>query len=281
MRCSTPLTHLALAGAVAFTSAAITAFAQPTSTRESSALRLARLFADGVVLQRDKPIAVWGWAEPNAEVSVVFRGRSSHAKAAGDGRWLAKLPAEPAGGPYELTVRSGGAHIDLRDVLVGDVWVASGQSNMEFTVSQANNAAREIASANDPMIRQFKVPNSWSDAPEPDLAGGSWVRADSQHVGAFTAVGYFFARDIRRSVKVPIGLINTTWGGSNIETWMSRGAQHITDRAWSEIRRAADASLAATRDALRAKLGGLPEKDSGLVGDRAVWAALRAVTVAP
>jgi sialate O-acetylesterase len=272
MRSSTPLTRLALAGVVAFTSLANTTVAQTTSTRESSGLRLAGLFTDGAVLQRDKPIAIWGWAEPNADISVVFRGRTSHAKAAGDGRWLAKIPAERAGGPYELTVRSRGAQIDLRDVLVGDLWVASGQSNMEFTVSQANDAAREIASANDPMIRQFKVPNSWADAPEGDLAGGAWVRADSQHVGAFTAVGYFFARDIRRSVKVPIGLINTTWGGSNIETWMSRGAQHITDSAWREIRRVADARLSAIREALRAKVGGLPEKDSGLVNDRPVWA---------
>src|ERR1043166_6476931 len=122
MRSSTSLTRLALAGAVAFAPPPNTTFAQTTSTRESSALRLASLFTDGVVLQRNKPIAVWGWAEPNADVSVSFRGRTSHAKAAGDGRWLAKLPAERPGGPYELTVRSGGAHIDLPDLLVGAAW---------------------------------------------------------------------------------------------------------------------------------------------------------------
>jgi sialate O-acetylesterase len=171
-----------------------------------------------------------------------------------------------------MTVRSGDARIDIHNVLVGDVWVASGQSNMEFQVATGNNAAQEIASANDSLIRQFKVPHSWATSPQDELAGGSWDPADPRHVGAFTAVGYFFARELRKSAGVPIGLINTTWSGANIETWMSRGAQRITDSAWTDILRAQDAHMSAMREAVRAKLGALPTKDAGLVNGRALWA---------
>lgn len=225
-----------------------------------------------MVLQRRKPIAIWGSAPAKTQVSIGFRGHTTRTTSNATGSWMAKLPAGEAGGPFELTVRAADAHIDLHSVLVGDVWVASGQSNMEFVVSQGNNAAQEIAAANDSLIRQFKVPNSWSNDPEDDLAGGAWTPADPQHVGDFTAVGYFFARELRKTVKVPIGIVNTTWGGSNIETWISRGAQHISDSAWSELLRADDARSKQTRDALRAKLGALPTKDSGLVNGTAPWA---------
>jgi sialate O-acetylesterase len=171
-----------------------------------------------------------------------------------------------------MTVRSGAARTEVRNVLVGDVWVASGQSNMELELSRANNAAQEIAAANDSLIRQFKVPNSWADSPEDEVSGGSWEPADSRHAGAFSAVGYFFARALRKSTHVPIGIVNTTWGGSNIETWISRGAQHITDSAWADITRAQDARLSAVRDAIRVRLGALPATDSGLMNGRALWA---------
>src|SRR5213078_312703 len=98
---------------------------------------------------------------------------------------------------------------------------ASGQSNMEFQVGSAANAAQAIADASDSTIREFKVPNSWSNAPAEDLAGGAWLPADRAHVGTFSAVAYFFVRHLRPSVAVPIGIVNTTWGGSNIETWIS------------------------------------------------------------
>jgi sialate O-acetylesterase len=169
-------------------------------------------------------------------------------------------------------VRAGDERIGLHDVLVGDVWVASGQSNMEFRLSEGMNAAREIANARDSLIREFKVPNSWSADPEDDLAGGAWAPADPQHAGSFSAVAYFFARDLRKSEHVPIGIVNSTWGGSNIETWISRAAQHITDAEWAAMRRAEDAYLLAVRDTLQTRIGGLPSMDSGLVSGRAVWA---------
>jgi sialate O-acetylesterase len=246
--------------------------AQPAPAATSGALRLSRLFGDGIVLQRRKPIAVWGWAPAGAQITIAFRGRTTRATSSRNGSWMAKLPASEAGGPFELTVRAGDAHVDLHNVLVGDVWIASGQSNMEFTVSQGNNTAQEIAAANDSLIRQFKVPDSWSNDPQNDLVGGSWTPADRQHVGDFSAVAYFFARELRKSTKVPIGIVNTTWGGSNIETWIGRGAQHISDSAWTALLHAEEARLEQTRAALRAKLGGLPTKDPGLMNGVAVWA---------
>ena len=248
----------------------VTAGRIPSS--HAAELRLARIFGDGMVLQRNKPVVVWGWATPRERVTVTFHGHSAAAVAAADGTWKASLPAERAGGPFELTVRAGDGQIELHDVLVGDVWVASGQSNMEFTLRQAMNAEREIANAHDSLIRQFKAPNSWADSPEDDLAGGSWAPADPQHAGEFSAVAYFFARDLRASERVPIGIVNTTWGGSNIETWISRAAQHLSDSAWSAMQRVEEAHMRAVRDSLRARIGGLPTQDAGMSNGRAAWA---------
>ena len=235
-------------------------------------LRLPRVFADGMVLQRDKPLRVWGVAPSGARVVVSFRNHSLSANANARGEWNVDLPAERAGGPFELVVRSDAKTLQFRDVFVGDVWVASGQSNMEFRLAQASNGAEAIAAANDRQLRQFKVPTSWSNAPEDDVVGGAWTVADPQHAGDFTAVGYFFARDLRAALGVPIGIINTTWGGSNIQTWMSRQALGFTDSAWSAVVAAEDAYNRAIRDSLRVKLGTLPTKDSGLAGDKALWA---------
>jgi sialate O-acetylesterase len=247
--------------------------AQPAGTVGlPGTLRLFRLFGDGMVVQRDKPVAVWGWSQPASRVAVDFRGRIATARADRRGAWRVTLPAGRAGGPFTLVARSGEQRIEVHDVLVGDVWVASGQSNMEFTVAQANNAAVEISAANDSLIRHFKVPQSYANEPEDDLAGGSWAPADSKHVGAFTAVGYFFARELRKTTRVPVGLINSTWGGSNIETWLSRDAQHISDSAWASIVDAEASRTASMREAIRARIGGLPATDSGVVNGRAVWA---------
>jgi len=224
------------------------------------------------VFQRDKPLRVWGVATPRARVGVSFRSHSRSATANARGEWTVNFPAERAGGPFELVVRSDTKTLEIHDVFVGDIWVASGQSNMEFTLAQASNGADAVAAANDRQLRQFKVPTSWSNVPEDDVVGGDWRMADPQHAGDFTAVGYFFARDLRTALRVPIGIINTTWGGSNIQTWMSRQALGITDSAWSVLVAAEEAYGRAIRDSLRAKFGTLPTKDAGLAGDKAPWA---------
>jgi sialate O-acetylesterase len=239
----------------------------------AAALRLPVIFGDGAVLQRGKPIRIWGWANPNARVDVAFRGRRAQARTDSAGGWQVLLPPGIAGGPFDLTVSSGAERVDRHDILVGDVWLASGQSNMEWRLADSRDAAAAIASSRDTRLREFKIPNSWSLMPEAELAGGVWQRADSSHVGAFSAVAYYFARELRRSTGVPIGIVNSTWSGSNIETWISRRAQGLSDADWTGMVAAQRAQDDSVRHALRARLGELPLTDSGLVNGRALWAA--------
>ena len=243
------------------------------NTSAASGLRLPKLFADGMVMQRDVRLPVWGWAAPGAAVTVTLAGNTARGTANAEGAWAVTLPALRAGGPHEITVQSSATRLQVRDVLVGDVWIASGQSNMEWPVRMANDSAREIAAANDWRIRQFKVPTSWAASPADELVGGSWAPATPQHVGAFSAVGYFFARELRKSVNVPIGLINTSWGGSNIETWLSREAHGLNDSAATALLEREREYLDAIRDSLTARLGTLPTQDAGIVDGRAVWAS--------
>lgn len=250
-----------------------TAAARAVNPQAADSLRLPPLFSDGMVLQRDRPIVVWGWAKPGDRVTVWIARNSGRSTASVDGAWQVTLPPNPAGGPFTLTVQAGDVRRDVHDVLFGDVWLASGQSNMEWEVAQANNAQAEIANAHDSVIRQFKIPVSWSNTPERELSGGVWTAADPAHVGRFTAVGYFFARELRKSVPVPIGIINATWGGSAIETWMSRRAQHLSDSAWAALLRDNEKRQTAIRERLRATLGELPERDVGLTPSGAPWAA--------
>ena len=249
--------------------AAGTASAQNDSART---FRLPRLFGDGMVLQRQARIPIRGWNAPARPVSVTLAGVTRRTLTTGGGEWRVTLPPRNAGGPYTLVVRSGADSIVVRDVLVGDVWVASGQSNMELPLVNTTGAAATIAAANDPRIRHFKVPISYAQAPEADLAGGSWAPADSQHVGSFSAIGYYFARDLRKVADVPIGIINTTWGGSRIETWMSRAALGLDSAKWAAVWAEEAASQKRFVERLRAKIGDIPKTDPGLVDGRALWA---------
>ncbi len=218
-------------------------------------ITLPQLFSEGAVVQRDRPLPVWGWATPGARIDVSLDGRRADATAAADGRWRVELPAHAAGGPYVLTVREhGGEATTVHDVLIGDVWLASGQSNMEWPVAQARDAEREIAAAGDGLIRHFKVPISWSGQPAARLAGGQWQAASPQTVGSFSAVGYFFARELRASTGVPIGIIDSTWGGSRIEAWTDAATLRLDaqaiERQARELQARDDAALAGTRSRL-------------------------------
>jgi sialate O-acetylesterase len=241
-----------------------------SGTQES--LRLPRIFQDGVVLQRGGPIPVWGWATPNAVVTIAMNGRRARATADAKGEWSTQLMPMQAGGPHTLDVESSGARVTIRDVLIGDVWVASGQSNMEWPLVGSTNGAAAVVTANDPQIREYAVPHTFSETPQSDLAGGKWTAATPQQAGRFSAVGYFFARDLRAATRVPIGIIHTSWGGANIETWMSRQANHIDDAQWNAFQQRERARVQATRDSLSARIGSLPTADAGLVAGRALWA---------
>jgi len=178
------------------------------------------LFSDHMVVQRGLAFHIWGKAAPAEAVSVAFRGATRAAVADEIGHWSVYLPPTDAGGPFELTVK-GNNTITLSDVMVGEVWVDSGQSNMEFALRTARNAADEMAAANHPRIRRYHVNRAVSPFPQAEAGAQPWTVCTPQTSGAFSAVAYFFARELEAKLNVPIGLIDTYWGGTPIEAWMS------------------------------------------------------------
>lgn len=175
-----------------------------------------------MVLQRDIQIPVWGWAEPGSPIKVEIAGNSAGATAGADGKWLARLPALAAGGPHTLTVRTPGSDpLVVSDVLVGEVWLCSGQSNMEFPVSSVIDAGKELAAAGQPGIRLFHVPRLAAVHPQNET-DAAWRVCNSESVRFFSAVAYFHALELQRRLNVPVGLINASWGGTVAEAWTSR-----------------------------------------------------------
>lgn len=197
-------------------------------------VRLPALFNSHMVLQRHKPIPVWGWADKGERVAVELSGgnistQTKNIKTGKDGKWMVYLDPLEAGGPYQLFVKGKKNSLVLEDVLIGEVWICSGQSNMQWPVEWAADAEEEIAAANYTQIRQFEVPRVMSMTPREDLSGGSWQTATPEYVGKFTAVGYFFGRALYKELGVPIGLIHSAWGGTIVETWISREAMKSFD----------------------------------------------------
>jgi sialate O-acetylesterase len=182
---------------------------------------LPTLIAEHMVIQRGLPVHIWGKAAPDEAVSVTFRGETQAAKADPFGRWSVHLAPGEAGGPFGLTVK-GNNTIEFRDVLVGDVWVASGQSNMEFKLRQGDNAAAEIAAAKYPKIRRTTITRKVSDYPVDDAPGQPWMESTPETAPNASAVAYFFARHLQeKEGGVPMGIIESFWGGTPVEAWMS------------------------------------------------------------
>jgi sialate O-acetylesterase len=206
---------LALAGALASLAAA------PARAQ----VRLPRLVSSGMVLQRDAPVRIWGWAKAGEAVTVAFQGKTYRATAGPDGQWRVQLPAMKAGGPYELKIDASN-HLVLKDILLGDVWFCAGQSNMELPMRRVRDKyPQEVATANNPRIRQFDVPMRYDfRGPKHDVTGGSWVALTPETVLGFSAVGYFFAKEINAKYQVPVGLIKVAVGGSPAEAWLSADA---------------------------------------------------------
>ena len=183
------------------------------------------VFQDHAVLQRDRPIPLWGTADPNADVTLSLAGDAATVRANGAGVWKASLPALPAGGPYTLKAASGGRAQQVEDVLVGDVWLCSGQSNMALQVKRTLDADSEIDGTRDNTIRMLTIPQIASVVPRTALAQTSeWQPASPATVGEFSATCFYFARALQKSIHVPMGLVNASWGGSKIRTWMSEPA---------------------------------------------------------
>lgn len=204
------------------------------SSQAMAKVSLPTLFGDSMVLQRERAIPVWGWADAGEKVTVKLGNATASATADDKGNWRVNLPAMPAGGPHEMTVTGSVASeaITIKDVLLGEVWICSGQSNMEWSVSASGNAAEEIAAANYPMIRHIKIERLTAAGPTKDVKAtrpvrglaASWAVCSPQTAGGFTAVGYYFARDLHQKLNVPVGLIGTNWGGTPAESWTSREA---------------------------------------------------------
>ncbi len=193
-----------------------------TAFSTAAQVKLPKLISDSMVLQRDSKVNVWGWATANEKVIVKFNNKSYKTKADDSGKWRVVLPATNAGGPHTIII-TGKNKITLKEILFGDVWFCSGQSNM---VHQMNihdvTYAKEIAEANYPQIRQFLIPTlSNLQGPQNDLPAGSWKPAVGEDVRPFSAVAYFFAKKLFERYKVPIGIINASVGGTPIESWTS------------------------------------------------------------
>jgi len=207
-------------------------------------LRLPRLVSDGMILQRGADVKIWGWDTPNQAINIDFRDVTYLAKTTPEGTWEIKLPSLEAGGPYQMTI-SGSEVITLEDILIGDVWICSGQSNMELTMQRASPIyAQEIATAENPLIRQFNVSTRYDfRSPQSDFEKGEWVKATPETVLSFSAVAYFFARDLFEKYQVPIGLINTSLGGSPAEAWMSEKTLMEFPKHFDELQRFKDDDL--------------------------------------
>jgi sialate O-acetylesterase len=200
-------------------------------------VKLPSVFSDNMVLQRGVKVPVWGWAAPGEKVTVTLGQQSAKATADAQGKWQVRLKPLKAGGPFTLQV-VGANTVTLKNVLVGEVWIASGQSNMEFRVQDGQNARQEIAQANYPQIRTFTVAQRPALTEQSDCEG-KWEVCSPATVGeGFSAVAYFFARDLHRALGVPVGIINTSWGGTPAESWTDRATlaadpalKHFVDHA--------------------------------------------------
>ena len=217
-------------------------------------IKPAGIFGDHMVLQRQKPLQVWGQAEPGEYVTVSFNGQSIKTQAKDDGNWQVELKPMEAGGPFELTI-TGKNQIVFKDVLLGEVWLCSGQSNMGFCVESVFNARKEIANANYPKIRMFsKVLDC--DLSPCDRIAGSWAVCSPKTVGGFAAVAYFFGKKLYEDMNVPIGLVHCSWGATNAEQWISNAGfqslQHLPSvKAYKKGLQDHDAAMAEYEKAMK------------------------------
>ena len=180
--------------------------------------RLPAIFADNMVLQQGMRVPVWGWADDGEQVTVTFRGQTISTKAQ-NGKWMVKLSKLKAGGPDDLVVQAKNK-LELKNVLVGEVWICSGQSNMEWPLDKAFESGPDIENSANPMLRLCFVPKTKADQPMQDVKA-QWKECNSKTVPGFSAVAYYFGRDLQKALKVPVGLVETCWGGSPAEVWMS------------------------------------------------------------
>jgi sialate O-acetylesterase len=241
-------------------------------------VKLPRIFSSNMVLQQGMEIPVWGWADNGERITVEFNKKIARTVADGNGKWKVKLSAQEYGGPYTMTVK-GKNIVTFYNILIGDVWVCSGQSNMEWRVDQSNNAKEEVAAANYPEIRLFTVPKTVAQFPEDDISSGEWVECSPETIAGFSAVGYFFGRELHNSLNIPIGLLHTSWGGTVAETWTSAETikddpdfrEMLVELQQMNLEKYKEQKL----EEVKKILGGeLPTEDKGMEEGKPVWSAL-------
>ncbi|MDR2948493.1 MAG: 9-O-acetylesterase [Prevotella sp.] len=233
-------------------------------------VKLPRIFSDNMVLQRDKPIKIWGWADKNETVEVSFINQTKKVKADKNGNWILLLDPVAYGGPYTMEVKGKNNKISFDNILVGEVWLCSGQSNMEWTVENIMNATTEIREANHPQIRTFNVDKDISTKPKDEL-NGAWQVCSPHTVANFSAVAYFFARKLNKELNMPVGIINSSWGGTDIETWTSADAFSKLPQQFRERYKSIDITnfdlQAKDNEISRAKYVEAMNNDPGLSGN--------------
>ncbi|MBE9510177.1 MAG: beta galactosidase jelly roll domain-containing protein [Bacteroidetes bacterium] len=180
----------------------------------------ARIFSSNMVLQQGTKIPVWGWADNGEKVSVTLNGNTLETIADEGGKWMVKFPQMQYGGPHTMTIE-GENTIIFKNIMIGEVWICSGQSNMAFALNQSSNGKEEIANSDYPEIRLFIVPRKIAQYPQSDIEEGEWVPCSPEASASFSAVGYFFGKKLHQDLNVPVGLIQSTWGGTVAESWTS------------------------------------------------------------
>jgi sialate O-acetylesterase len=243
--------------------------AAPTeiATTSGAGLRLPNVFSHNMVLQQNQAVPVWGWGDNGDTVIVTFQGQTARAKVVG-GKWMVHLQNLKAGGPQTFAVTEGRNTIQFTNVLVGEVFVASGQSNMEFALQRANGASEDITNSANPMIHLLHVPRERLDSPTNDI-GATWTECNPQTSPGFSAVAYYFARDLQKARGVPIGIIESSWGGTPCEAWTRSGNMASNPKFQKEISEAA-----AAQKTYQEQLAGNAKKPAGGKGkNKAVKAA--------
>lgn len=247
------------------------------SVTSFSQVRLPKLISDGMVLKRDTKAKIWGWASSNENVSVQFIGSTYQTKADDKGNWDIQLSDLKAGGPFEMQINASNS-ITIRDIMIGDVWVCSGQSNMELPMRRVSwNYPGVIEHSENKYIRQFLVPDKYNfNEPQNDLSSGEWRSASPENTPDFSATAYFFAKELYERYKVPVGLINSALGGSPVESWISEEGLKEFPQYYNEAKMFRDSSLInkiedADRARSKAWYSLLQQEDKGYKDPQNIW----------
>jgi sialate O-acetylesterase len=246
-----------------------------SSLQVYSNVRLPRIIGDNMVVQRDKAVKIWGWADKGETVTISFNNQIKKIKADQQGKWLISLDAMKEGGPYEMTVK-GKNSIILKNILIGEVWLCGGQSNMEWPMARTTNSEEEISKADYKGIRIFQVPKNVQFKPVEDIEQGEWKIVTPENIADFSAVGYFFGKNLHEKYKFPVGLISSNWGGTDIETWMSKEAINSVKGFENKMAELARMDPLKYQKDLEEKkkemLSQIQYKTDGLVDGKAIWA---------